>query len=155
MVTWGPPDRMTDRQLPASSLASGNNFFFLQGICTKNIKELDDDYEAQICGSYRRGKVPCEGGHSYQRPPVNYKSKGPPLNYKSERPPLNYKSQRPPLKYKSRRLPLNFKDNSEQLFPRNCSHDVIATAIYLSQLIGCVRFSVAVAIRPRKHIDIP
>ena len=78
MVTWVPPDRMTDRHLPASSLASGNNFSFLQSICTKNIKELDDDYEAQICGSYRRGTTRHVGGHSYQRLPVNYKSKGPP-----------------------------------------------------------------------------
>ena len=78
IVTWGPPDRMTDRHLPASSLASDNNFSFLQSICTKNIKDLDDDYEAQICGSYRRGTTPHVGGHSYQRPPVNYKSKGPP-----------------------------------------------------------------------------
>ena len=33
-------------------------FSFFQSICTKNIKDLDDDYEAQICGSYRRGTVP-------------------------------------------------------------------------------------------------
>ena len=40
-------------------------FSILQSICTKNIRDLEDDYEAQICGSYRRGTLPYMKGYSY------------------------------------------------------------------------------------------